>query len=57
MASGGDESDGDVIRTGKKGNNLPVWGNERSMNLNSLILTNIQSSQYFKGKLSFPSYY
>ena len=57
MASGGDESDGDVIRTGKKGNNLPVWGNERSMNLNSLILTNIQSSQYFKGKLSFPSPY
>ncbi|KAK2703809.1 pre-mRNA-splicing factor 38B-like [Artemia franciscana] len=51
MASGGDESDGDVIRTGKKGNNLPVWGNERSMNLNSLILTNIQSSQYFKVNL------
>ena len=25
-----------------KGNALPVWGNEKSMNLNHLILTNIQ---------------
>lgn len=32
-----------------KNNNLPLWGNERSMNLNPLILTNIQSSHYFKG--------
>jgi len=28
---------------------MPVWGNERTMNLNTLILTNIQSSHYFKG--------
>lgn len=34
----------------RKNNNLPIWGNERTMNLNSLILTNIQSSHYFKGK-------
>lgn len=33
----------------KKNNVLPLWGNERSMNLNPLILTNIQSSHYFKG--------
>lgn len=33
----------------RKNNTLPVWGNERTMNLNSLILTNIQSSHYFKG--------
>lgn len=33
----------------KFNNSLPFWGNESSMNLNSLILTNIQSSTYFKG--------
>lgn len=33
----------------KKNNVLPLWGNDRSMNLNPLILTNIQSSHYFKG--------
>ncbi|XP_065201026.1 pre-mRNA-splicing factor 38B-like [Planococcus citri] len=35
----------------KKNNVLPLWGNERSMNLNPLILTNIQSSHYFKVNL------
>jgi pre-mRNA-splicing factor 38B len=30
---------------------LPLWGNERTMNLNPLILTNIQSSHYFKVNL------
>jgi len=35
----------------KKSNGLPIWGNEKTMNLNSLILTNIQSSQYFKVNL------
>jgi pre-mRNA-splicing factor 38B len=34
----------------KQSNMLPLWGNERTMNLNPLILTNIQSSHYFKGK-------
>lgn len=34
----------------KQSNVLPLWGNERTMNLNPLILTNIQSSHYFKGK-------
>lgn len=33
----------------KQSNVLPLWGNERTMNLNPLILTNIQSSHYFKG--------
>lgn len=32
----------------KQSNNLPINGNEASMNLNPLILTNIQSSSYFK---------
>lgn len=35
---------------GKQHNTLPLWGNETSMNLNPLILANIQSSSYFKGK-------
>ncbi|CAF1571778.1 unnamed protein product, partial [Didymodactylos carnosus] len=35
----------------KEGNVLPIWGNRESMNLNPLILTNIQSSQYFKVNL------
>ncbi|XP_063215937.1 pre-mRNA-splicing factor 38B isoform X2 [Bacillus rossius redtenbacheri] len=35
----------------KKNNILPLWGNERTMNLNPLILTNIQSSHYFKVNL------
>jgi len=35
----------------KKSNVLPIWGNEKTMNLNHLLLTNIQSSQYFKVKL------
>lgn len=40
--------DGD---TKKKPNTLPLWGNERTMNLNSMILTNIQASPYFKNQL------
>ena len=32
-------------------NALPVHGNEKTMNLNHLILTNIQSSPYFKVNL------
>ena len=35
----------------KKSNALPIWGNDKTMNLNTLVLTNIQSSQYFKGWL------
>jgi len=32
-------------------NNIQICGNKESMNLNSMILTNIQSSTYFKQKL------
>lgn len=35
----------------KKNNVLPLWGNEKTMNLNNLILTNILSSHYFKVNL------
>lgn len=44
----GDE-DGTVAK--KQSNVLPLHGNERTMNLNPLILTNIQSSHYFKVNL------
>ncbi|KAJ1170950.1 hypothetical protein NDU88_002821 [Pleurodeles waltl] len=36
---------------GKQGNVLPLWGNEKTMNLNPMILTNILSSPYFKVQL------
>ena len=35
----------------KLGNNLTIWGNSRTMNLNHLVLTNIQNSPYFKVRL------
>ena len=43
--------------THKKSNVLPIWGNEKTMNLNHLLLTNIQSSQYFKGEYIWNIYY
>ncbi|XP_054271280.1 pre-mRNA-splicing factor 38B-like isoform X1 [Macrosteles quadrilineatus] len=46
-----DEETKTVSHGGKKSNILPLWGNERTMNLNALILTNIQSSHYFKVNL------
>lgn len=36
---------------GKHGNNLPLWGNEKTMNLNPMILTNVLASPYFKVQL------
>lgn len=39
-------------KTSSKANNiLPIWGNEKTMNLNPLLLTNIQNSPYFKVSL------
>ncbi|BFZ05992.1 hypothetical protein BsWGS_09031 [Bradybaena similaris] len=32
-------------------NSMTTWGNDKTMNLNTLILTNIQSSPYFKVQL------
>ena len=32
----------------KQNNTLPLYGNKTTMNLNSMILTNVQSSPYFK---------
>ncbi|XP_018050982.1 PREDICTED: pre-mRNA-splicing factor 38B isoform X5 [Atta colombica] len=50
-SSGCDEERRLALKEGKKSNVLPLWGNERTMNLNPLILTNIQSSHYFKVNL------
>ena len=36
---------------GKKQGQLSCWGNQQSMNLNPLILTNITGSPYFKVQL------
>ncbi|RWS23492.1 pre-mRNA-splicing factor 38B-like isoform X1 [Leptotrombidium deliense] len=38
-------------KASKLSNTLPIWGNEKTMNLNPLVLTNIQNSPYFKTKL------
>jgi len=43
-ADDGDDED----EANKKSNILPIWGNEKSMNINHLILSNIQASLYFK---------
>lgn len=56
MAEGG-EGDEDYYDTQggyggvKKGNILPFWGNQATMNLNPLILTNVQNSPYYKTTL------
>merc|ERR1719158_2063474 len=38
-------------RNGRGGNVLPIWGNQRTMNMNPLILTNVTNSPYFKVQL------
>lgn len=51
MTPGAQEEKNNVQKVEKKNNILPLSGNERTMNLNPLILTNIQSSHYFKVNL------
>ncbi len=41
----------DAVLDRKLKNTLPLYGNRESMNLNSMILTNIQGSPYFKEDL------
>ncbi|XP_050515627.1 pre-mRNA-splicing factor 38B [Diabrotica virgifera virgifera] len=48
---GNSDDESAPAKTSKQNNVLPLWGNERTMNLNPLILTNIQSSHYFKVNL------
>ncbi|CAL8127343.1 unnamed protein product [Orchesella dallaii] len=42
----------DMLGGPKKPNTLPIWGNSTTMNLNPLILTNIETSPYFIGRLA-----
>jgi len=44
---GDDEED----QSKKKGTALPIWGNQQTMNINNLVVTNILSSPYFKNEL------
>lgn len=50
-----DEDDDPTVdnsnKSSKLNNVLPFWGNEKTMNLNQLILTNILQSPYFKTNL------
>ena len=41
----------DAVLERKQKNTLPLYGNKETMNLNSMILTNIQGSPYFKEDL------
>uniref|UniRef100_A0A336MJ80 Pre-mRNA-splicing factor 38 n=1 Tax=Culicoides sonorensis TaxID=179676 RepID=A0A336MJ80_CULSO len=52
----GNYEDGEIVeqqprKTSKQNNVLSFWGNENTMNMNPLILTNIQGSSYFKVNL------
>ncbi|KAJ8985343.1 hypothetical protein NQ317_008374 [Molorchus minor] len=49
--SGNSDDESVQSKSSKQSNVLPLHGNERTMNLNPLILTNIQSSHYFKVNL------
>lgn len=46
-----EEEDNDSAGRRVGANVLPFWGNQQTMNLNPLILTNIRNSPYFKGTL------
>lgn len=51
MANVGNQTQAVKPASGKHGNVLPLWGNEKTMNLNPMILTNVLSSPYFKVQL------
>ncbi|CAD6190011.1 unnamed protein product [Caenorhabditis auriculariae] len=41
----------DIMRVTKKNNVLPIWGNQTTMNLNTLVLENVKESYYYKNHL------
>uniref|UniRef100_A0A8R1HQS8 Pre-mRNA-splicing factor 38 n=2 Tax=Caenorhabditis japonica TaxID=281687 RepID=A0A8R1HQS8_CAEJA len=43
--------DEDGTYKGKRSNTLPIWGNQVTMNLNTLVLENIRESYYYKNNL------
>lgn len=42
---------GDEDDVGRKNGELPFWGNQQTMNINPLILTNVRNSAYYKSTL------
>lgn len=42
---------GDEDDVGRKNGELPFWGNQQTMNINPLILTNVRNSMYYKSTL------
>ena len=45
------EQDGSELPLKRQNNTLPIYGNKETMNLNSMLLTNIRASPYFKTDL------
>ena len=45
----GEWEEGDDV--GRKNGELPFWGNQQTMNINPLILTNVRNSMYYKSTL------
>ncbi|CAI2354304.1 unnamed protein product [Caenorhabditis sp. 36 PRJEB53466] len=43
--------DEEGLYKGKRSNILPIWGNQVTMNLNTLVLENIRESYYYKNNL------
>ncbi|KAF8381113.1 hypothetical protein PRIPAC_70255, partial [Pristionchus pacificus] len=52
-----DNSIPDVQKITKKNNTLPVWGNQKTMNLNGLVLENVLQCTYYKQVLAECSTY
>ena len=42
------DQDGSELPLKRQNNTLPIYGNKETMNLNSMLLTNIRASPYFK---------
>lgn len=42
------DQDGSEFPLKRQNNTLPIYGNKETMNLNSMLLTNIRASPYFK---------
>ena len=54
-----EEEEEQVVRpSSRRSNNLPLHGSEKTMNLNSMVLTNVLNSVYFKNVLvQFKTYH
>ncbi|GMR32608.1 hypothetical protein PMAYCL1PPCAC_30358 [Pristionchus mayeri] len=41
-----------IQKVTKKNNTLPIWGNQKTMNLNGLVLENVLQCTYYKQVLA-----